>query len=227
MRQLFIFLIAINLVCSCGQPDKENNKGEEKKDSAIVTKSKALKLDTLYKLLKTSINKDSTYFYEFEPFLYLKTGYFLSQKIKTALLIYKSSDSINCNIELYKLDGLNWTKTTDLKGIDGFAVMFYEEFKDFDFDGQTDIYLNVVSSNGYSLSRGHILTVDPKTLTLKFHPESYEFKNIDIDPKTKTITSEDLIYCGPEQERNVCVLKNKWVDGKIKTIKRDCPCKPN
>jgi len=43
--------------------------------------------------------------------------------------------------------------------IDANPTQFYLDFKDYDFDGQKDIYLQRSASNGWSLSRGCLINV--------------------------------------------------------------------
>lgn len=75
-------------------------------------------------------------------------------------------------------------------GLDTFQSQFEAIFDDFNFDKQTDIYIQVSASNGRALSRGHLLTIDPLTKKIIQHAEARDLANMKPDPKTKTVVSQ-------------------------------------
>jgi hypothetical protein len=87
------------------------------------------------------------------------------------------------------------------------------------------IYIQVSASNGYVLSRGHLLMIDRLTKKFSKHNETRDLANMKPEPKTKIIISEEVIFCESLGMMKICKLTNKWIDGHLKTIKKDCPCK--
>jgi hypothetical protein len=194
----------------------------DKKVSSEDLKPK-ITADTLYKLLDKSLQLDTFEFSNWEPFLFIETGNFLSQTEKNAILVSCPTDS-TYKIELYSKLADSWVKNDELHELDAFPMQFFLDFNDYDFDGQKDIYLQCTASQGYSLSRGHLLTLNSKTKKIETHPETRDLANMRPDLKTKTVISEQVIWCKKNGERDVCSWTNKWIKGKLKTIKKDCPC---
>jgi hypothetical protein len=180
--------------------------------------------DTLYKLLDKSNQLDKFEFSNWKPFLYIKTGNILSQTEKNAILVSCPTDS-TYKVELYSILADNWTKKDEIELLDAFPIQFNLDFEDYNFDGQTDIYMQTSISNGYALSRGHLLTINPKIKKLQTHPEAKELSNMHLDSKTKTVISEDVLWSVNYGFQGVCDLKSKWINGKLKIVKRECPSK--
>ncbi len=212
--------------------DKSQTKNQLTTESPLTLDKKVLidiqkveiSADTLYKLLDKSNQLDTFEFSNWEPFLFIKTGNILSQTENNAILVSCPNDS-TYKVELYtKLAG-GWTKNDEIELLDAFPIQFNLDFEDYNFDGQTDMYLQISVSNGYALSRGHLLTINPKTKKIQTHPEAKELANMHLDSKTKTVISEDVVWSVDYGFQGVCDLKNKWVNGKLKIVKRECPSK--
>lgn len=180
--------------------------------------------DTLYKLLDKSNQLDKFEFSNRKPFLYIKIGNILSQTEKNAILVSCPTDS-TYKVELYSKLADNWTKKDEIELLDALPIQFNLDFEDYNFDGQTDIYIQTSVSNGYALSRGHLLTINSKTKKLQTHPEAKELANMYLDSRTKTVISEDVLWSVNYGFQGVCDLKNKWINGKLKIVKRECPSK--
>jgi hypothetical protein len=194
-------------------------------DKKVVSEDikETITTDTLYKLLENSLRLDTFEFNNFEPFLFLKTGNLLSQTEKSAILINCPTDS-TYKIELYKLQSDKWIKYDEIDRLEAFPVQFFLNFQDYNFDEHTDIYLQCSASQGYSLSRGHLLTFNPKTNRFDQHPETRDLANMQPNAKTKTVISEKAVY-GDKGFQGACDWTNKWINGKLKTIKKKCPSK--
>ena len=186
---------------------------------------KETSLDTLYTLLDRALHLDTLEYSNFEPLLFIKTGNFLSLTEKNAVIISCPTDDYTYKIELFSKIAEKWKKKDELELQDVMPVFFDLVFDDYDFDGQKDIYVQGVVSNGYALSRGHLLTINPETKKMKTHPETRDLANMYPDFETKIIFSEDVDWSIDYGFRQVCELKHKWVDGKLKIIKRECPSK--
>jgi hypothetical protein len=214
---------------ACSNSQTKNNLTEKDSlslEKKVVQKDVKLKVtvDTLYKLLDKSKQLDTFEFSNWEPFLLIKTGNLLSQTKKNAILVSCPSDS-TYSVELYTELANYWRKNDEIELPDAFPVQFDLDFQDYNFDGQTDIYLQISASNGYALSRGHLLTIDPKTKKIQTHPETRALSNMRTDPMSKTVISEDVMWSDEYGFQGVCDLKNKWVEGKLKIVKRECPSK--
>lgn len=215
---------------ACGHSQKETK--TDFVDAAPIDKNEELKEsvepkitpDTLYTLLDNSLQLDTFEFSNWIPFLFLKTGNFLSALEKNAILVTCPTDS-TYKLEYYSKSGDKWVKNDELDLPDAFPTQFYLDFDDYNFDGQKDIYLQCSASNGYALSRGHLLTINPKTKKILTHPETRELANMQADFESKTVISEEVIWSVDYGFQGVCDLRNKWIDGKLKTVKRECPSK--
>lgn len=215
---------------TCNYPQKENKTDFvdtatiDKNESSNETFESKITSDTLYKLLDSSIQLDTFEFSNWTPFLFLKTGNFLSALEKNAILVTCPTDS-TYKVEYYSKSGDKWVKNDELDLPDALPIQFYLDFDDYNFDGQKDIYLQCSSSNGYALSRGHLLTINSRTKKIQAHPETRELANMQADFESKTVISEEVIWSVDYGFQGVCDLKNKWIDGKLKTVKKECPSK--
>jgi hypothetical protein len=212
---------------SCGDTQTESKKVSSDSLISNITPNGSIdsiikiNTDTLYKLLDKSFSLDTFEFNNFEPFLFLKTGNFLSQTEKSAILINCPTDS-TYKVELYKTQHDSWEKYDEIDGLEAFPVQFFLDFQDYNFDGHIDIYLQCSASQGYSLSRGHLLTFNSKTNKFDQHPEARDLANMQPNQITKTVISEDAYY-GDKGFQGACDLTNKWINGKLNTIKKKCP----
>lgn len=224
--KILAFIISLTFF-SCGDTHTESKKTSP--DSLISNTNTTnsvdsiikINTDTLYKLLDKSTSLDTFEFRNFEPFLFLKTGKLLSGTKKNAILINCPTDS-TYKVDLYEMLSDKWTKFDEIDGLEAFPVQFFLNFQDYNFDGETDIYLQCSASQGYSLSRGHLLTFNSETHKFDQHPEARDLANMQPNARTKIVISEDAYY-GDKGFQGVCDLTNKWINGKLKTIKKKCP----
>lgn len=181
--------------------------------------------DALNTLLQRAVLSDSFELDRAEPFLHFHSGHLLSQTAKHALSVDCGTDS-TYTIRLFRVTKGQAILIDSIAGPEAFPVQFRTVFQDYNFDGQTDLYIQVSASNGYSLSRGHLLVFDPVTQKFVWHKEARQLANMRPDPKTKTVASEDVLWCADSGQIEVCLWASQWINGLLKTIKKECPCEP-
>lgn len=107
-----------------------------------------------------------------------------------------------------------------ISDLDAFSTQFEPIFDDYNFDGQTDLYIQVSTSNGWSLSRGHLIIIQPMTKKFDLHKEARDFANMTPDIKTKTVMTELWNAYDMKNRHQLTFFTNKWVKGKLKTISK-------
>lgn len=177
------------------------------------------RVDSIALFLETALRVDTFEVDHFGPFLFFKSGNILSKNEKNAVAIYSSTDTTYC-VQLYSMHERKWELSDSIDGLDALPMQFDLIFDDYNFDEQTDLYIQVTASNGWSLSRGHLIIIDPKTKKLKLHTETRDFANMMPDKRTKTVRTE--LWNGYDKDGSVqlTVFTNKWIAGKLKTIRK-------
>lgn len=150
-------------------------------------------------------------------FLYFKSGFFLDKSSKHALVI-SSKDFKMYKIQNYILNKNNWELINQIDSLEAFPSQFEITFDDYNFDEQTDIFIQVSVSQGYSLSKGHLIIINPKTKKFELHEEARNLGNMKPDFDQKVVFSELSHGVNLNNNREISILSNKWVDGKLKTI---------
>ena len=217
-----LFLIQLTIFFACNNSKKKEVKAEINihKTSDLQDKNdKIIKSDTLYKLLDFAKNVDTLEFQSNEPFLYIKTGNLFSKKEKSAILVNCATDT-TYNIKLYSNIRGRWIKSDEISNLDVFPMQYEVSILDYNFDGFKDIYLNSSSSQGYSLSRGHLLTVNPNSRKFERHLETRNLANLFPDTKTKSVAADDVEYLKDGNKR-ILKLIYKWENGKLKYLKKE------
>lgn len=221
MRNFITILFLWLLLLGCLQTNpsqkesvKQNlNENLSKVDSSTVDQAmnKALYIDSMDAF-------SATY-----PIYFLTSGHFLNDSVKN-LLVTQQIDTLNYIIELYIQQGGVWLKQSELKTADISIIHYYPTFHDFNFDGQKDIYIQVSASNGYVMSRGHVITVNKSNSAMVFHPEVRNEANLTADPATKLVISEEYISCTNPPYPDVCKKRLKWTQNRLVFKSRKCPC---
>jgi antitoxin component YwqK of YwqJK toxin-antitoxin module len=189
-----------------------NNKAKQSSNKLVIA-------DGITILLNKALKKDTLEYYNWQSFLYFKSGYFLDKKKKNAIVIYCSTDTTYL-VQLYSIKNNEWKLTDSINQLDAFTPHFNIDYKDFNFDKQTDIYIQVSASNGWSLSRGNLLTLDPLTKKFIMHNEARDLANMNPDRKTKTVTSELWRGYNLQGQHKLTIFTNKWINGKLKTVRK-------
>ena len=224
MTRTFLYLLLGLLATSCNQTQNDRDEFFKKKSSVPpMTNTPFTTKDTFANLLNKALITDNIDFDNLDPFLFFKSGNFLNKNEKNVILIQCSTDS-TYSINYYSFNNSNWKLTDSIGGLEAFPIQFYPIFDDYNFDEQNDIYIQVTASNGYSLSRGHLIIINPMTGKLEIHKEAREFANMKPDKRTQTIISEEAIWCKKTGFKDVGFWTNKWDKGQLKTIKKYYPC---
>lgn len=186
-----------------------------KKEQAILSPSGVI-TDTLYKLLDSARTEDTLMLEQSMPFLFFQSGHLFNHTEKHAVAVSSPTDS-TAQIKLYHLQDHTWQLMDSLDGLPANTIAFHTIYADYNFDAQPDIYIQQSASNGYVMSRGYLLLIDPLTWKISLHMETEDLANMHPDAKTSTVFSED--WQGADGNKGpVCTLHNKWVSGVLKTI---------
>lgn len=216
MIKLIIILLLLLIIPS----DKVINWIGNTKPNDILTPSiytllgKAIKTNTLE---YNNINEFDTP----EKFLFFRSGTFLGQSVKKAIAINCLSDT-TFSIKLFSMIGQTWQLLDSITGLEAFPWQFDLQTKDYNFDGQQDVYIQVSASNGWSLSRGHLILINPNLNKFELHPEARDLANMSVDGYSGTIFSEEWNGYDSLWHPQLIISANRWIGGKLKTIeKRD------
>lgn len=222
IRTLTILLFGLTIF-SCNQTQTTQDKIVTQD---TISKSVAVKdtvLDKITGLLDKALTADTLEFNnEFETnqsFLFFKSGQIISKTEKNAFIVVCPTDT-TYTVRLYSIQNNKWNVSDSISGIDAFPTQFDPIFDDYNFDGQTDIYIQVSASNGWSLSRGHLIIIDPTTKMFDLHEETRDFANMTPDMKTKTVKAELWNGYDMQNRHQLTIFTNKWVNGKLKTISK-------
>ena len=221
IKSTFLILILITFSCKKEteiQKETWNKKIKEYEINKEKTDlKKIVKLDTIYKLLEKSTEIDTLEFSNQAPFLFIKTGKIFSKTTKNAILVSCPTEK-TYKIELYTLVNKKWRKSDEIDKLEVPLSQYEILLKDYNFDNYADIYLNSTSSQGISLSRGNLLTVNTLTEKLEKHLETRNLANMFPDKKTKTISVDSIEY--ENEGKRVWNLIYKWEKGKLTNTKR-------
>jgi hypothetical protein len=221
MRTLSILLFGLT-ISSCNQTQTSQDKIVIN-DTITQTTNHAVSIDKIAELFDKAIMVDTLEFNnQFEnnqSFLFFKSGHIISKTEKNALIVICPTDTTYV-VRLYSIHNNKWSVLDSISGLEAFPTQFESIFDDYNFDGQTDIYIQVNASSGWSVSRGHLIIIDPKTKMFDLHKETREFGNLKPDIKTKTLKSEFWNGYDTKNRHQLTIFTNKWVNGKLKTISR-------
>ncbi len=219
--QIVIGLLIGLMAFSCNQARTTQDKIFIPHPAAQVITSKNKQLGTPSDFLAKALKADTLEFYNDKPFLFFKSGPFLGKTDKYAIVVQCPTDT-TYSISLYSIKNNNLILSDSICDLDAFPAQFDPIFQDYNFDGQTDIYIQVTASNGWSLSRGHLIIINPNTKKFELHKETRDFANMLPDIKTKTVKTELWNGYDAKDRHQLTIFTNKWIGGKLKTIsKRD------
>lgn len=159
------------------------------------------------------------------PMTYLKTGFFLDSLHRTALLIQNPMDT-SYIVQLFVEKDNKWIRSDSISGLWGLSANFDVKYQDYNFDGISDIYIQSVVSNGFVVSRGHLLIVDPVLKKLIYQDEANGLGNLMLDAKNKVIYSQEAIIDN-YGEWKYQMATNEWINGKLVTVRKDNPADPD
>jgi hypothetical protein len=221
MRTLTILIFGLT-ISSCNQTKTSKDKIVSN-DTITQTTNQVFSIDKILELFEKAITVDTLEFKnQFEnnkSFLFFKSGQIISKTEKNAFVVACPNDT-TYTIRLYSIQNNKWNVSDSISGLEAFPSQFDPIFDDYNFDGQTDIYIQVSASNGWSLSRGHLIIIDPKTKMFDLHKETRNFANMTPDIKTKTVKTELWNGYDKKNRHQLTIFTNKWVKGKLKTISK-------
>lgn len=187
-----------------------------------VSKKKAVTIDSLYQLLATSGKLEMTYLSPQLPLLYLRAGPILKDQDWNALLISNPTNT-TYQVELFSYQQEQWQKMDQIT-VPADPIAFDIRLKDFDFDGVKDIYIQNATSNGFVISRGELLLVDPIHQTLHLVQSASWLGNLRPDDTTNTVFSEEAIWCAETTFMNTCSSQYHWSKQELVFDQKKCPC---
>ncbi|OYQ43927.1 hypothetical protein CHU92_02780 [Flavobacterium cyanobacteriorum] len=232
MRTLLILLFGLTIF-SCNQTQTAQDKIITQNTIVQTQLVKDTLISNIERLFKKALTCDTVEYsneFEFEKyksFLFFKSGYILSKTEKNALVVTCPTDS-TYTVILYSLQTDQWKLSDSISELDAFPTQFDPIFDDYNFDGQTDLYIQVSASNGWSLSRGHLIIIDPMTKKFDLHKEARDFANMTIDKKSKTIKAELWDGYDLKGRHQLTIFTNKWVNGQLTTTsKKNITIEPN
>ncbi|MCD8529171.1 MAG: hypothetical protein LRY27_04265 [Chitinophagales bacterium] len=101
-----------------------------------------------------SKEKENSNFEEDSNFGYIKIGNFIDSNVKHTLII--RTDSTN-SLSIYKLENNEWIKTFYQENLEIMQVYGFEVFiEDFNFDGEKDLAIRNIISNGMAIMSFHL-----------------------------------------------------------------------
>ena len=177
-------------------------------------------------LFNEALTSDSVEFLNFmeefelyECFLFFKSGYIINETEKNALVVTCPTDT-TYTVEFYSLQKDCWNFIDSISDLDiSYIIQFDVTFDDYNFDGQTDLYIQTSVSNGWALSMGHLIIINPKTKKLELHKEASEFASMTPDRNTQTVKSEWVGDYDKEGRQRI-IFTNKWINGQLKTTNK-------
>lgn len=212
MKKKYIFILSIYFsFLSCQKDQNKNSESIEGKSIKAISQTKTAE-ETSKILLQKAIKTDTLEFENWEPFLFFKSGYLLSQKEKNAIIVHCPTDSTYI-IELYTKLNDKWIKNDQQNNMEAHPIQFNLNFEDYNFDGQKDIYLQESVSNGWPISKGHLFIINPETKKLEEHEETRNLANMNPILKDKIVYTDELDYS--YQFRKINRRINKWINGKL------------
>lgn len=221
MRTLTILLFGLTIF-SCNQTQTSQDKIVSN-DTITQTTNKTVSIDRIAELFDKAITADTlefnNQFENIQSFLFFKSGNIINKTEKNALIVVCPTDT-TYTVRLYSNQNNKWNISDSISGLEAYPTQFDLIFDDYNFDGQTDIYIQVSASNGWSLSRGHLIIIDPKTKMFDLHKETRDFANMTPDIKTKTVQTELWNGYDMKNRHQLTIFTNKWVNGKLKTISK-------
>ncbi len=230
MRLLILILVLASVSLKCRPKNSEplptisGNQPLKNEDKNKIDVSQ-LTVDTLSALLINNAGLDSFFFYHpSKPLQLLQTGSILNAKKKNAFSVEEINDSAYL-LKIYAFRNGKFELNDSAFTTEFSSLYSGPYFEDFDFDGVNDIFIPVTISNGYAMSRGHLITVNPTNNEMTFHREVRDAANLKADKNTKTVIGDELIICDESASMDVCKRTFKWKNGRLIKGSVKCPCK--
>jgi len=150
--------------------------------------------------------------------LFFKSGHVFHPKEKQVLLISKETDGTFVFVTYFDHKG-TWKLKDHIIGLHLNPEQFDIKFQDYNFDGQLDCYIQVSNSNGYSISKGHLITIEPGSNFPILHKEARHLGNIRI--VGKHIEAEEWEGYNKVGMPNVSTTKYIWTGGRLERMEEN------
>jgi len=192
-------------------------------DTIISKQKNNLNFNNLSELFSAALIEDSIELDRYPPFNFFKSGYLLNFKEKNVVFVEPISDS-SYTLKLYTQSENKWMLSDSINSPDLASVNFKIYFNDYNFDGQSDIFIRTSASNGYVMERGILLIINPETHKMEIHNEALELANMYPDSVTKTVISDEFTWCKRNLIYVLCKSKYNWKQNKLILVDKACPC---
>lgn len=190
----------------------------------IISKQKInLNFNNLSELFTAALTEDSIELNGYPPYNFFKSGYFLNPKEKNVLFLENIEDT-TYTLKLYTKNENNWLLSDSIYRSNLATINFQIYFNDYNFDGQSDIFIRTSASNGYVMERGILLIINPETHKMEIHNEALELANMYPDSVTKTVISDEFTWCKRNLIYVLCKSKYNWKQNKLILVDKACPC---
>lgn len=206
-------LAIITLFLSCNNSSSNELSGEIKSNSDSLL----LEKDFLTTCLDNSVELDSANWYEINPFKDFQSGYLLNDTVINAVYI-EEHDTL-CDMNLYKLEAGNWELITSIQDLEFSSLSYEISFLDFNFDGTNDIFMRTSASNGYVMSRGHLIEYNLANNELIIHDELVEYSNFSINKETQQLIAESEGYCSNPPFFSPIITLFEFNEGKFEKVR--------
>ncbi|MGH1338081.1 MAG: XAC2610-related protein [Aureispira sp.] len=180
--------------------------------------------DSIYQFLKNRGELETPFLSQELPLLFFWSGFIFSPTEEEALLI-TTPDGQDYQVDILSFVQGKWLPKTQLV-VGGNPVAFACYLEDFNFDGIQDLFLQTSISNGYPISRGHLILVDKKTKKLTVVEKAKKLGNLGVDSLQQMVLSEEVIWCEKDASRAACQWYHRWEKGSLVLDRKECPCIP-
>lgn len=150
--------------------------------------------------------------------LYFESGHVFHTKYKHILLVCQESDGTFNFVTYFDHEG-SWKLKDHIIGLHLNPEQFDIKFQDYNFDGQLDCYIQVSNSNGYSISKGHLITIEPGSNFPSLHKEARNLGNIRI--VGNHIEAEEWEGYNKDGMPQVSTTKYRWTGGRLERMEEN------
>jgi hypothetical protein len=221
IRICILFFLGITIF-SCKQAVQDNPIAVNT-DTITSQQQNTFTFNNLSELFAAALKEDSLELNDYPALIYFKSGFFLNPQEKNIVCAEQIADTTYA-LKLYTIRENNWMLSDSIISPAIWSIHFQIYYNDYNFDAQTDIFIRTSASNGYVMERGILLIINPETHKMEIHNEALDLANMYPDPDTKTVISDEFSLCNKTMMDEVCKIENKWINGKLKAVKKTCPC---
>lgn len=179
-------------------------------------------LDTMYSLLKTKTIHGDFYQSDDLPIHFFLSGDFLMHGEINAVILHSPTDTAY-HIEIFSLVDQKWMKKDEII-VESYPMQFDIRFEDFDFDGFNDMYIQCSASNGYSISRGHLILIDKDSKQFTQVKEARGVGNVSAVYELNRVVAEESVWCDKDASSHICKSFYRWEEKQLVFDNKECDC---